>query len=101
MHGVDVFDAPEIENMFTAMVHGVRFFDALLAKPDYDLVVRDDGGSCSLSDFDHVSDVIVVTVGNEDVIRPDRFNFDTGCQLIRFDDGIELEDFAPGLHREA
>lgn len=101
MHSVDVFDAPEIENMSTAVVHGVRFFEALLAKPDRDLEVRDDGSSCSLSDFDRVGDVIVVTVGNKDVIRSDRFDFDTGCQWIRFDERIEEEDLARGLHREA
>lgn len=101
MDGIDVFHPAKIEGSRPAEIHRVSVFDTLLAKPDDDFIIGDDGGVGSFGNFNRVGDMVGVTVRNENVVGLDLIDLDVAGEWIRRNKWIEEERFASNFHRKA
>ena len=76
--GVDILDASEGEVDGAAVVEGDRFLAALAAEPGGDLEVGDEGGAGALEEGLGVGEVVLVAVGDEDVVGLEGADVDPG-----------------------
>lgn len=83
------------------MVERMCLFDSLLAEPDGDLVVGNNGCACVSGNFDGIGDVVEVTMRNEDVVSLDALNLDVTGEGVRRNEWVKEERFASDLHGKA
>ncbi len=93
------FDAAEGELVGTADVHAVGF-EALVGEVGGDFVVGDDGGAGAFGDGGGVADVVVVAVGEEDVIALDVVGLGGGA-VVSGEEGVDDEAVGGGFDEDA
>ncbi len=71
------------------MVHCLHVLDSLALEPLADLEGRDNSGAGALRDVGHISDVITVTMRDEDEIGRDFPGVDLLRERVGSDEGIE------------
>ncbi len=100
MDGIDKLDSSEIECLASAVIERVCLLDSLLAKPNDDLEVGNDGRPRAFGDFDRIIDVIEVAMGDQDVVRLDGIDLNMAGERVRRNEGIEEKRLPSDLHRE-
>src|SRR6185312_9553781 len=79
----------------------MRFFEALLFKPNGDFIVRDNGCTGSFYNGFRVFQMVVMSMGNENVICRNLRQVDSLRQLVFSDVGIEEQILAANFYTKA
>lgn len=101
MDGAHEFGAAKTEREAAARIQRVRFFNAFFAEAFGDFEIGDDGGAGLFGEGGGVGHVIIVGVGDEDVVGLDFFHVYRFSEIVLGDEGVEEEVFAEDFGGEA
>ena len=100
MDGVDELDAAEVKGARAAVVESMHARHPLLGEPFADLEIAEAEGLGSRGDADGVEDMVVMAVGDQEIIGRDLIDVHGFGAGVAGNEGVEEEVFARELNAE-